>query len=133
MSKNVSRIAWRTGGSALDEAVDLGPDELLGRVAHLLPVLHVAHVRLLEVDERLDVLLPKLEVVVRLLDALVAAREGDGAQIEAFAALAELLSKHTDDSYTVSYVDDEGEVAVAAEVDDCDEDEGDGTDDAEVA
>lgn len=30
-------------------------------------------------------------------------------------------------------VDEEGEVAVAAEVDDCDEDGGDGADDAEVA
>ena len=46
----------------------------LERLGRLLPVLHVAHVRALEVDERLDVLLPELEVVVRRGDTLVRVR-----------------------------------------------------------
>ena len=55
---------------------------LSDRLAHLVPVIHVAHVRLLEVDERLDVLLPKLEVVVRLNDALVPGARARGAGSE---------------------------------------------------
>lgn len=56
-------------------------------LAHLVPVLHVAHVRLLEVDERLDVLLPKLEVVIRLDDALMpgARARGAGTSLSSYA------------------------------------------------